>query len=523
MATNPTKYPKNSSVGFSLFPEISECFRVLSGRQIPGKAWNGTLLGTRYRALLLAVILVAGFLPAVSGAKDYQINAGAGYGGSIQPSGLVTVEPGDTPLFSITPAQGFRISSVVIDGSPVGAVPVYTFTPVRDDHMIYARFVRMTGSLHVASDPAGARVYLDDQFVDTIPDQGDLTVENVAVGPHTLRFILAGYQMIQIDVMVDEGGRTTVPLVVLTPAEPPATTAPTTAPTTIPTINPTSATTTVPTTSPTTIVTTVLTTAPTTAPTTVPTTIPTTVASIIPTTAPTTAPTTVPTTIQTTSPPTTVPTTTPTTFVTTVLTTSPTTTPTTAPTTIQTTSPTPTPEPAPSSTGTGGVFVVSDPTATVVIQGKERGRSNEVIENVPPGMQTITLSRQGYMSQTLVVNIGVGRVTVTPRVTLELSGDAAKTQTPTAVATLGPDSRYPANGALFIYTVPFGCSLAIDEISGGMAPKFITSVPPGTHAVNITLPGYRSISRTVTVHPGDVSVVLVMMTPDLGSIGSAFS
>jgi hypothetical protein len=169
------------------------------------------------------------------------------------------------------------------------------------------------------------------------------------------------------------------------------------------------------------------------------------------------------------------------------------------------------------------VFVISDPTATVVIQGKEWGRSNEVIEDVPPGMQVITLSRQGYVSQTLLVTIGVGRVTVTPKVTLVLSGDAADTQTPTAVATPGTGSRSPENGALFIYTVPFGCSLSIDEISGGMTPKLITLVPPGTHAVTITLPGYRSSSRTITVHPGDISVVLVMMTPDFGSIGSAFS
>jgi hypothetical protein len=518
MAAHTKKIARILPAGFSIFHEHPEYFRLLSGRQSPGKTRYGILPGMRYRALLLAIILVAGFLPAVSGAKDHQINAGAGYGGSIQPSGLVTVQSGDTPLFSITPAQGFRISSVVIDGSPVGAVPVYTFTPVCDDHMIYARFVRMTGSLHVASDPAGARVYLDDQFSGTIPDQGGFLIGDVPVGPHTLRFILAGYQTLQIDVTVDEGGQTVVPLVALTPAEPPATTAPTTVPTTtlttIPTTAPTTAATTIPTTVPTTtptmVATTIPTTASTTAPTTVPTTAPTTVATIIPTTAPTTAATTVPTTVTTTIP-TTVPTTAPTTAATTI------------PTTTQTASPTPTPEPSPSSAGTGGVFVVSDPTATVVIQGKEWGRSNEVIENVPTGMQTITLSRQGYLSQTLMVNIRMGRVTVTPKVALELSGDAAKTQTPTTVGTPGPDSRYPANGALFIYTIPFGCSLSIDEIAGGMTPKLITSVPPGTHAVNITLPGYRISSRTVTVHPGDVSVVLVMMTPDFGSIGSAFS
>ena len=515
MAAHPKKLVRILPAGFSIFHEHTAYLRVLSGRQSPGKPRNGPLPGTQFRALLLAVILVASFLPAVSGAKDHQINAGAGYGGSIQPSGLVTVQSGDTPLFSITPSQGFRISSVVIDGSPVGSVPVYTFAPVRDDHMIYARFVRMTGSLYVASDPAGARIYIDDQFADTIPDQGGLTIGDIPVGPHTLRFILAGYQTVQFDVTVDEGGQTVVPPVVLTPVDPPVTTVPTTAATTvlttIPTTTPTTAATTVPTTIPTTTPTTAATTVPTTIPTTTPTTAATTVPTTIPTTTPTTAATTVPTTI-----PTTATTTVPTTAATTI----PTTVPTTAP---VTTSPTPTPEPSPSPAGTGGVFVVSDPTATVVIQGKEWGRSNEVIENVPTGMQTITLSRQGYLSQTLVVNIGMGRVSVTPKLNLELSGDAAETQTPTAVPTPGPDTRYPANGALFIYTVPFGCTLSIDDISGGMTPKLITSVPPGTHAVNITLPGYRSSSRTVTVHHGDVSVVLVMMTPDFGSIGSAFS
>jgi subtilisin family serine protease len=70
----------------------------------------------------------------------YTINASAGTGGSISPSGTITVVEGDNQSFSITPNNGFVITDVVVDANSVGAVTAYTFNNVTADHTIHAAF-----------------------------------------------------------------------------------------------------------------------------------------------------------------------------------------------------------------------------------------------------------------------------------------------------------------------------------------------------------------------------------------------
>ena len=70
----------------------------------------------------------------------YIIVASAGTGGSISPSGNVTVPSGSNQSFSITASGGYSISDVLVDSSSVGAVSSYTFTNVTSDHTISATF-----------------------------------------------------------------------------------------------------------------------------------------------------------------------------------------------------------------------------------------------------------------------------------------------------------------------------------------------------------------------------------------------
>ncbi|MBA7510388.1 hypothetical protein ES705_02372 [subsurface metagenome] len=70
----------------------------------------------------------------------YTITATAGPGGSIAPSGAVTVNHGANQTFTIIPDPGYHIADVLVDGSSVGAVPTYTFTNVTADHTIEAIF-----------------------------------------------------------------------------------------------------------------------------------------------------------------------------------------------------------------------------------------------------------------------------------------------------------------------------------------------------------------------------------------------
>lgn len=71
---------------------------------------------------------------------QHTITATAGTGGSISPSGSVTVNDDDSQTFTITPNSGYHISRVTVDDVNQGAISSYTFTNVTADHTIHAVF-----------------------------------------------------------------------------------------------------------------------------------------------------------------------------------------------------------------------------------------------------------------------------------------------------------------------------------------------------------------------------------------------
>ena len=76
----------------------------------------------------------------------YTIKATAGTGGSISPSGNVSVREGGDQAFTITPDKGYAVANVKIDGKRIGAVKSYTFENVRRPHTIEVIFVKGTAS-----------------------------------------------------------------------------------------------------------------------------------------------------------------------------------------------------------------------------------------------------------------------------------------------------------------------------------------------------------------------------------------
>ena len=81
-----------------------------------------------------------------SGYSYYTIEATAGAGGSISPSGSVSVREGRDQTFTITPDKGYAVSTVKIDGKSIGAVKSYTFENVSRTHTIEVVFVKGTAS-----------------------------------------------------------------------------------------------------------------------------------------------------------------------------------------------------------------------------------------------------------------------------------------------------------------------------------------------------------------------------------------
>ncbi len=93
------------------------------------------------------------FTTQAGGLPDYTISASASPGGTINPSGMVTVGQGADQRFSISPATGFYLSELVVDGTPVN-VPhdtteqTYSFSNVTSDHTIEATFAVSATLLH---------------------------------------------------------------------------------------------------------------------------------------------------------------------------------------------------------------------------------------------------------------------------------------------------------------------------------------------------------------------------------------
>ena len=81
-----------------------------------------------------------------SGYSYYTIKTTAGAGGSISPSGSVSVREGRDQTFTITPDKSYAVSNVKIDGKSIGAVKSYTFENVRRPHTIEVIFMKANGN-----------------------------------------------------------------------------------------------------------------------------------------------------------------------------------------------------------------------------------------------------------------------------------------------------------------------------------------------------------------------------------------
>jgi hypothetical protein len=117
--------------------------------------WSGACSGT---ANPCSVTMNANSaVTAAFSIKTYTITASAGTNGTISPSGTVNVNYGASQTYVITPATGFYVANVLVDGVSVGAFTSYTFSSVAANHTISATFAASSSySLAVSKSGTGA-------------------------------------------------------------------------------------------------------------------------------------------------------------------------------------------------------------------------------------------------------------------------------------------------------------------------------------------------------------------------------
>jgi hypothetical protein len=119
----------------------------------------------------------------------HNIDASSGPNGSISPSGMVEVDDGEDQGFAITPAFGYHILDVVVDGASVGPVSQYTFEDVDSDHTIEATFEINSYTVNISTQGNG-----------TVDPSGEVTVTHGS--DQTITIEAAQYHIIE-EVYID--------------------------------------------------------------------------------------------------------------------------------------------------------------------------------------------------------------------------------------------------------------------------------------------------------------------------------
>jgi hypothetical protein len=71
----------------------------------------------------------------------FVIDTYSGPNGSISPAGPVSVPPGGSQSFAISPQPGYQVAEVWVDGVSQGVISAYTFSAVNADHTIEVQFM----------------------------------------------------------------------------------------------------------------------------------------------------------------------------------------------------------------------------------------------------------------------------------------------------------------------------------------------------------------------------------------------
>lgn len=142
--------------------------------------------------------------------NTYSVTATAGANGTISPPGTTTVNFSTNQGYTITPAIGYHVADVLVDGVSIGAVTGYTFSNVTANHSISASFVINSYSIAAATGvngtvaPVGTTTlnYGSGQTYTITPATGyhvvDVLVDGVSMGSvssYTFSNVAAGHSI----------------------------------------------------------------------------------------------------------------------------------------------------------------------------------------------------------------------------------------------------------------------------------------------------------------------------------------
>jgi PKD repeat protein len=124
------------------------------------------------------------------------------------------------------------------------------------------------------------------------------------------------------------------------------------------------------------------------------------------------------------------------------------------------------------------------PGATLILDGRQRGATPDIISGVLPGNHDVILSLRGYDDWSQVVSVGSGQIAAVN-------------------AALVVNGASPAGtGSLAVTSDPPGAEIYIDDGFRGVSPVTISGLSAGNHTISIKLPGYADTTTNITITAG---------------------
>jgi hypothetical protein len=144
----------------------------------------------------------------------------------------------------------------------------------------------------------------------------------------------------------------------------------------------------------------------------------------------------------------------------------------------------------------GAIEVTATEQANVFVDGERKGMTPRNLRNLPLGSHTIRVTRPGYEPQEEVIVLTADEPTASLTFTLR-RGSATRseggTQAPAVRSVL----------TVVIDSNPAGARIRIDGRDLAPTPLTVRQLRPGTHTLELRLPGYRTWTQRLTVAAGD--------------------
>jgi hypothetical protein len=147
----------------------------------------------------------------------------------------------------------------------------------------------------------------------------------------------------------------------------------------------------------------------------------------------------------------------------------------------------PNPYPTPDVPVNGSVFAASFPTGAMIsVDGVQRGLTNQMVTNIPPGAHNLTLKKTGYQTVTVPFELKAGESKVLAPITLSAGG--------------GTDGE---KGSIYVSSIPSNATISLDGVGKGLTNKLVTNVAAGNRTLTLTKSGYQTKTIRVEVKAGE--------------------